>query len=100
MAQVTLKYSDYAYIKHQIIKFKILLNHGWCRKRMLNDRYVKIENRKLAIKKAIDSLKRNDILLVAGKGHENYQIIGKEKIHLMTEKFKEYLWRKMMKKRF
>ena len=24
----------------------------------------------------------NDILLILGKGHENYQIIGKEKHHL------------------
>ena len=26
-------------------------------------------------------LEKDDILLVLGKGHENYQIIGKEKIH-------------------
>ena len=35
-----------------------------------------------AIKKAISTLNENDILLVLGKGHEEYQIIGKEKIHL------------------
>ena len=27
-------------------------------------------------------MKPNDILLILGKGHENYQIIGKTKIHL------------------
>jgi hypothetical protein len=27
-------------------------------------------------------LEANDILLILGKGHENYQIIGTEKIHL------------------
>jgi UDP-N-acetylmuramyl-tripeptide synthetase len=32
-----------------------------------------IGNRKLAILKAIKSLEYNDILLIAGKGHENYQ---------------------------
>jgi UDP-N-acetylmuramoyl-L-alanyl-D-glutamate--2,6-diaminopimelate ligase len=34
-----------------------------------------------AIKKAINSLSKGDILIVAGKGHENYQIIGSEKFH-------------------
>ena len=27
-------------------------------------------------------LKDNDILMILGKGHEDYQIIGKKKIHL------------------
>ena len=26
--------------------------------------------------------KKDDIIVLAGKGHETYQIIGKEKIHL------------------
>ena len=40
-----------------------------------------IFNRKDAIIKGIDLLKENDILLILGKGHEDYQIIGKEKHH-------------------
>jgi len=40
-----------------------------------------IEGRTNAIKYAINDLKDNDILVIAGKGHENYQIIGKDKIH-------------------
>ena len=40
-----------------------------------------INNRKLAIKKAIKNIDHNEVLLIAGKGHENYQII-KEKISL------------------
>ncbi|WP_083573730.1 UDP-N-acetylmuramoyl-L-alanyl-D-glutamate--2,6-diaminopimelate ligase [Streptobacillus notomytis] len=43
--------------------------------------YFKICDREIAIKKAIQNLQKNDILLVAGKGHEDYQIIGREKIH-------------------
>ena len=39
-------------------------------------------DRKEAIKKAVNMLNKNDILLVLGKGHENYQIIGKTKYHL------------------
>ena len=38
-----------------------------------------IPDRKLAIKKAIKKLENNDILLVAGKGHEKYQEISGKK---------------------
>lgn len=44
--------------------------------------YEVILDRKAAIKKGIDSMEKDDILLILGKGHENYQIIGKEKHHL------------------
>jgi UDP-N-acetylmuramoyl-L-alanyl-D-glutamate--2,6-diaminopimelate ligase len=37
-----------------------------------------IENRRDAIYEAVNMLKDNDVLLVAGKGHEDYQIIGKK----------------------
>ncbi len=37
--------------------------------------------RKEAIKTAVNLAKEGDILLIAGKGHEDYQIIGKQKIH-------------------
>ena len=43
--------------------------------------YEIIYDRKLAIEKGISLLKEKDILLILGKGHEDYQIIGKEKIH-------------------
>lgn len=43
--------------------------------------YEVIFNRKEAIKKGISLLKENDILLILGKGHEDYQIIGHDKIH-------------------
>lgn len=39
------------------------------------------ENREIAIEKGIQKLTNNDILLVLGKGHEDYQIINNEKIH-------------------
>jgi len=37
-----------------------------------------IAGREEAIQKTIDGLKKGDILLLAGKGHEKYQIVGKE----------------------
>ncbi len=44
--------------------------------------YTVIENRIDAIKYAIKNAKSGDIIVLAGKGHETYQIIGTEKIHL------------------
>jgi len=43
-------------------------------------KYIEISDREKAIKHGVDSLKQNDILLIAGKGHEDYQIIGDTKI--------------------
>lgn len=40
-----------------------------------------ILDRSEAIRTALDTLGENNVLLIAGKGHEDYQIIGKEKIH-------------------
>ena len=44
-----------------------------------------INDRKEAIKFALENSKANDLILIAGKGHGDYQIIGKEKIHLSDE---------------
>ena len=41
-----------------------------------------IENRIEAIKFAIANAKAGDIIVLAGKGHETYQIIGRDTIHL------------------
>ncbi|MDE6858131.1 MAG: UDP-N-acetylmuramoyl-L-alanyl-D-glutamate--2,6-diaminopimelate ligase, partial [Alistipes sp.] len=43
------------------------------------DRYLKIADRAEAIKTAAMLAAPGDIILVAGKGHETYQIIGTEK---------------------
>lgn len=45
-----------------------------------------IGDRKVAICDVIRRLKRNDILLIAGKGHEEYQIIGDKKIEFSDTK--------------
>ena len=44
--------------------------------------YEVIHDREKAIIHGIDIMEDDDILLVLGKGHEDYQIIGHEKIHL------------------
>jgi UDP-N-acetylmuramoyl-L-alanyl-D-glutamate--2,6-diaminopimelate ligase len=43
--------------------------------------YLVIPDRREAIRFAVSLLRPNDILLVAGKGHEDYQILGTTRIH-------------------
>ena len=43
--------------------------------------YVRISDRTQAIKAAIVEARPGDTVLIAGKGHERYQILGTEKIH-------------------
>ncbi len=45
------------------------------------DNYEVVENRKDAIEKAIDIAKEGDVIVIAGKGHEDYQILNTGKIH-------------------
>lgn len=45
------------------------------------DNYIVIENRKEAIKKAISIAEVDDVIVIAGKGHETYQILKNETIH-------------------
>jgi UDP-N-acetylmuramoyl-L-alanyl-D-glutamate--2,6-diaminopimelate ligase len=47
----------------------------------LKHKVVNIANRAEAIAYAVSFSKANDILLISGKGHEQYQIIGNERIH-------------------
>ncbi len=55
-------------------------------------RIVVEQDRRKAIGFAIANAGRNDIILLAGKGHEDYQIIGTEKHHFSdVEVAKEYL---------
>ncbi len=43
--------------------------------------FVTIINREEAIEHAVQLASKNDVILVAGKGHEDYQILGAETIH-------------------
>ena len=54
--------------------------------------YVVVENRVEAIHYAIDHAQPGDVIVLAGKGHEDYQVIGHEKHHLdEREVVAEYL---------
>ena len=47
----------------------------------LSDELYVVEDRREGIHKALTLAGENDVVLIAGKGHEDYQIIGKNKIH-------------------
>jgi UDP-N-acetylmuramoyl-L-alanyl-D-glutamate--2,6-diaminopimelate ligase len=48
-------------------------------------------DRRTAIERAVRGAQRGDVILVAGKGHEDYQVIGKEKIHFSDREILESL---------
>lgn len=54
--------------------------------------YEVILDRHEAIKKALNKINKEDIVLILGKGHEDYQILGHEKIHFDdSEEIKNYI---------
>ena len=55
------------------------IEHGL---KMQTNAYTKMADRKRAIDYALTYAQQNDTVVIAGKGHEDYQIIGTEKIHL------------------
>ncbi|HCO93438.1 MAG TPA: hypothetical protein DIU00_05720 [Phycisphaerales bacterium] len=56
-------------------------------------------DRKKAVELAIKSAGKDDIVLIAGKGHEDYQIIGTQKSHFSDKEItQEWLLRKIKKR--
>jgi UDP-N-acetylmuramoyl-L-alanyl-D-glutamate--2,6-diaminopimelate ligase len=61
---------------------EVILDHieeGVYQARESEKPYHRIVDRAQAIKQAIRSAQKNDTILIAGKGHEDYQIIGTTK---------------------
>ena len=52
------------------------------KKNILKSKVLEISNRRIAISKAIENLKSDEVLVVAGKGHEKIQDYGNKKIFL------------------
>lgn len=82
MAKAALKYADHAFFTSDNPRTEdpqAILNdmvHGLDEDK---DKYTVIVDRKDAIKQAIQHADEKDIILIAGKGHETYQIIGTQK---------------------
>ena len=77
MAFIATKYSDKAIFTSDNPRYKKASDIIEDMTRGLQNKNYEIDqNRKEAIRKGIQMLENNDILLVLGKGHEDYQIIG------------------------
>jgi UDP-N-acetylmuramoyl-L-alanyl-D-glutamate--2,6-diaminopimelate ligase len=94
MGEIAGRYSDYCIITSDnprkevpgliIDDIKVGVNKTNCI-------YEKIEDRKQAILKALSIAETCDTVIIAGKGHENYQILKEEIIHFSDEEVvKEY----------
>lgn len=87
MGNIATKYSDYVIFTSDNPRFeepKKIIND--ITKKLDSKNYEIDVNREKAIIKGIQMLKKNDILLLLGKGHEEYQIIGNKSIPFSDKK--------------
>ena len=87
MAKAAAKYSDYILITsdnprtEDPVQILADVEVGLKEVKFPKEKYEVIEDREAAIAKAILFANKDDIILIEGKGHEDYQIIGKAKHH-------------------
>lgn len=87
MGEIAAKYSDYAIITsdnprdEDSFRIMVEIEEGFKKVCLSKDRYILIEDRGEGISCGIKLAEKGDIVLIAGKGHEDYQIIGKKIIH-------------------
>lgn len=81
MAKVAMEYSDFAIFTSDNPRTEdpVSILNDMTKGLNGEDEYEVIVDRKEAINKAIQYAKENDIILIAGKGHETYQQIGHTK---------------------
>ncbi|WP_440651033.1 UDP-N-acetylmuramoyl-L-alanyl-D-glutamate--2,6-diaminopimelate ligase [Candidatus Pelagibacter sp. HIMB1495] len=81
MGKIASIYADNVYLTDDNPRYENPVNIRKDIKKGINAKKItEISNREMAISEAIKNLKSGDVLLVAGKGHENTQEIGKKKI--------------------
>lgn len=84
MGRIAAKYSDYVIITSDNPRtedpFQILDEVEVGVKEMTSH-YTKVESREMAIQEALREAHQDDVVLIAGKGHENYQILKDRIIH-------------------
>ncbi|WP_240371753.1 UDP-N-acetylmuramoyl-L-alanyl-D-glutamate--2,6-diaminopimelate ligase [Anoxybacteroides rupiense] len=82
MAQIAVKYADTAIFTSDNPRSErpedILHD---MEKGVAGKRYISIADRKAAIRYAVEHAQKDDVILIAGKGHETYQIIGNQVLH-------------------
>jgi len=87
MGRIAARYSDYVFVTsdnprteepEDILKD---IEPGVLDAGYTSDRYVMIADRRTAIQKAIEMASPKDVVLIAGKGHETYQLIKGATLH-------------------
>ncbi|MDR0890327.1 MAG: UDP-N-acetylmuramoyl-L-alanyl-D-glutamate--2,6-diaminopimelate ligase [Oscillospiraceae bacterium] len=84
MGKIAAKYADFVIVTSDNPRTEqpmAIINHILGGMRRSKTPYVIEENRRRAIAVALRNARKDDILILAGKGHETYQIFGKEKRH-------------------
>ena len=85
MGSIASKHCKKIYLTDDNPRFENPKNIRKSIKKGIKINFIETESRKLAINLAIKELGYNEILLVAGKGHEQYQDFGSKKIHFSDE---------------
>jgi len=84
MGSIAARYSDYAIVTSDNPRTEepgAIIEEILSGMKETKTPYAVIENRREAIFQALASLAPGDVLILAGKGHETYQVLGREKIH-------------------
>ncbi|MDR3275273.1 MAG: UDP-N-acetylmuramoyl-L-alanyl-D-glutamate--2,6-diaminopimelate ligase [Endomicrobium sp.] len=85
MGKISVEMSDFVFVTSDNPRTedpnKIILDVEVGIKRIDKKNYKVVVDRETAIKEAVMMAERDDIVLLAGRGHETYQIVGTEKIH-------------------
>ncbi len=82
MGKIATSLSDYSILTSDNPRFEEpenILND--IEKGVVGDKYIKVIDRREAIQNAIKLANKGDKIIIAGKGHEDYQIIGDKKTH-------------------
>jgi UDP-N-acetylmuramoyl-L-alanyl-D-glutamate--2,6-diaminopimelate ligase len=85
MGEVSGKYADFTIITSDNPRFEEpmdIINDIETGMKKTDGKYIKIEDRKEAIRYAIEHGEQGDIIVLAGKGHEDYQEIKGVKYHM------------------
>jgi UDP-N-acetylmuramoyl-L-alanyl-D-glutamate--2,6-diaminopimelate ligase len=87
MGRIAARYSDYVFVTSDNPRSEdpeaILLDiePGVTDAGLTRDRYMMIADRRTAIQKAIEMASPKDVVLIAGKGHETYQLVKGATLH-------------------
>ncbi|MDR1259923.1 MAG: UDP-N-acetylmuramoyl-L-alanyl-D-glutamate--2,6-diaminopimelate ligase [Endomicrobium sp.] len=85
MGKIAVEMSDFVFVTSDNPRledpYNIILDIEIGIKRIGKKNYKVVVDREMAIKEAVMMAEQNDIVLISGKGHETYQIIGMKKFY-------------------